>query len=441
MATELQDYIDSLPFFDSHSHMAGFDTGTPLDDTQGRGLADILANDYLAYLAPSCDAPIEARKNVHASPEQGEAVFRAILPLLEQCRGLSTYAAYREALRELYSLEGDDLTLENWQELDRQVVATYRKHGERAWQREAMERAGVVKQVHICQLPYVTDHWGELPAQEREAQASVLVPSLVLDGYCFTGFAQNEEMRQRSMEIVGLRPKTYDEHLRFCERVLDRFVHEGGRCVKLLAAYTRTLKFEEVSADVARRRYAKGVELREGEELRLLQDNLVWAVLEMANARSLPLLVHTGYSIPTEWGDPECLLNLVGSARLQGLKIALCHAGWPNEAGAMIMARTFRNCFFDLSWIPLLSPSVARRILAAAIDMVPMNKMMIGTDCGTAECFYGTVKLIRRVLGDVLEQKVLERQFDVRVAKTIAKKILCENAVEFFAEPLRSGPQ
>jgi len=223
-------YVNELPFFDAHSHMAGMDAGAPLDDRRPKTLADILTNDYLAYLSSSCtDQPVAAAKNAKdAAPETPEAQRQRLLPLLEACRGLATYAALREGLRDLHGFDGEDIDAGNWDGLDGRIREAYARHGERAWQRQAMRRAGVARQVHICQLPYVADHWDSLPAAERQAQRDLLLPSLVIDGFCFTGLSQNGEMRRRSMAILGVDPKDYVGHLDFCRAALDRFVAAGG---------------------------------------------------------------------------------------------------------------------------------------------------------------------------------------------------------------------
>jgi len=440
--SRLSERIAAMPFFDSHSHMAGFDLGGALDDKRGRTLAGILTNDYLAYLAGSCcDMQLPAAKLADADEESEEA-FKAILPLLDVCRGLSTYAAYREAIRELHPFEGDDITLENWEGINRSIVDTYRHYGERGWQREVIRRAGVFRQVQICHLPYVTDHWRELPAEEREAQAAVLAPSLILDGYCFHGWPVAHETRTRALATVGRTPTTHQEYRDACGAILDRFVKEGGSSVKLLSAYVRTLRFEDVPDTTGAGLFSPALIDSVEDGPRPLQDNMVWALLEMARDRNLPLLVHTGYAGPTDQGDPEHLRNLLQSPRLKGLKIGLCHSGWPNEGKAMMMVRAFRHCMFDMSWTPLLSPTLARSILGAAIDMIPMNKIMVGTDCGSAECFYGTVMMIRDLLAGVLSEKIADGQFAEDIAVDIAERILYRNACEFFGEdvPTDSAP-
>ncbi|MBI2193007.1 MAG: amidohydrolase family protein [Planctomycetes bacterium] len=433
LAEEMKRYVDQIPFFDTHSHVAGFDFGSPLDDKQGRSLPQILMNDYLAYLASSCFDDLQsAFKNGGWTVGEAEAHFQAIQPLLARYRHLSTYAVLREGIRELHHFEGADITMENWKKTNEKVVEAYRTHGERAWQRAACQRAGVARQTQICFLPYVTDHWGQLPAEERKAQSDYLAPSLVLDGYLFTGFASNKIARARSKELLNFYPTTHREYLEFCGRVFDLFHREGGKSVKLLAAYTRSIRFEEVPDSAAADLFSDDPEKLSGDRLRLLQDNLLWHLLEMAVARRLPLIVHTGYNWPTEWGHPENLMNILRSPRLRGLKVDLCHSGWPNHGEALILARTYRGCFFNLCWTPMLSPELGRHILSMAIDMLPRNKILMGTDCGTAEAFVGTVRLIRNQIAEVLAEKVLARQFSAEIARELARAILWDNPCEFY---------
>ena len=49
-----------------------------------------------------------------------------LLKLLDLCRGLTTYAVYRDAIRELHPFEGDDIGPGNWDAIDRQIRAAYR---------------------------------------------------------------------------------------------------------------------------------------------------------------------------------------------------------------------------------------------------------------------------------------------------------------------------
>jgi hypothetical protein len=69
--------------------------------------------------------------------------------------------------------------------------------------------------------------------------------------------------------------------------------------------------------------------------------------------------------------------------------------------------------------------------------------MMIGGDNWHAEETYGTLKLARKLIGEVLNEKVQAGYFRVDEAKRLARRILHENAVGFFGldidESNRSG--
>lgn len=432
-SVSLRAFIDAQPFIDTHSHVCGFDCGAPLDDKAGFSLPQILMRDYLLYLTGACgELPVKPGGG-EWDVEDAEAHFMALQPLFEEYRGLTTYAALREGIRALHPFVEEDITPANWAAINASIVHAYRTYGERAWQRKAAAKAGVVRQNQMAVLNYVTDHWGELPAAEREAQREFLMPSLIIDGLCFTGFPRHAEFRQRAMEIVGVQPKTYQDYLAFCGKALDAYIaHTGsGRSVKLLAAYARSLFFaEDVPDSLAAQLYASGPETLAGEPLRQLQDNVFWKLLQMVVDRDLPMIVHTGYSTPSALGDPEHLSNV--ARRFRTLKIDLAHSGWPNEGGALLMARTYRGVYFNLCWTPLMSYELGRHILSTAIDMTPRNKLLVGTDCGTVECMVGAVRLIRRVLGDVLEEKMRLGQFGLDVAQSYARAILYENPKAFY---------
>jgi hypothetical protein len=410
--------------------MAGGDEGSPLDDRGGRSLPQVLMSDHLRYLL-EVQAPTPALSEYRTwTPRDAAAHMAVVLPLLDRVRHTTAYAALREGIRELHPFSEPDITESNWPAINERVLAAYRQHGERAWQRQVAARAGVPLMNQMVLLPYLSDHWDALPAEERRAQQRWLLPSLVLDGYLFSGFAASRRALRRSEELVGPSPRTHEEYLLFLDRVLDLFMEKGGRSVKLMTAYFRTLRFAPIPDLEARRLFARGPAGLRGEGLARLQDNLFWHLMERVHQRHLPLIVHAGYAERPEWASPRHLLPVL--SKFPNLNIDVSHSGWPNHGTAMILARERRNCYFNLCWTPLLSRALGRRMLSEAIDMLPLNRILMGTDTGTPEAFLGTVRLIRSLLVEVLEEKVREGQFDAEVAKRVAKAILLENALEFY---------
>lgn len=98
----------------------------------------------------------------------------------------------------------------------------------------------------------------------------------------------------------------------------------------------------------------------------------------------------------------------------------------------MIMARTYRCCYFNLCGTSTFSGSLGVRLLSEALDMVPLNKILLGTDCGTPESLLGAARLIRRQLARVLAQKVQDGEFGMATARKIAQALLHDNAAEFY---------
>ena len=80
----------------------------------------------------------------------------------------------------------------------------------------------------------------------------------------------------------------------------------------------------------------------------------------------------------------------------------------------------------------LFSPAAAKRALGDAIDMLDGRHLMFGTDSANLEEMYGTVKFTRRLLAEVLAEKVESGFLTEKAALQISRRILYENAVELY---------
>jgi hypothetical protein len=60
------------------------------------------------------------------------------------------------------------------------------------------------------------------------------------------------------------------------------------------------------------------------------------------------------------------------------------------------------------------------------------SRMMIGGDNWHVEETYGAVQLARRLIGEVLSDKLAEGYFGQDDAERLVKRILRENAIQFF---------
>lgn len=438
--SDISALVNGIEIFDTHEHVAGFDWGFATTDASmspthpRKSLPHILMNDLLRCIIPSTG--MEA---AHLAPdlwkiEDAPAYWRAMQPALEELRGATVYTAIRRGLQELYGFEGDEITDDNWEELNRRVTKTYEAKGAPAWLLEVAERAHVKAMIQMAHLPYLIEYWPSLNNSRREKERVLVKPSLILEPFFWSGFEPDRsQAREKTMELLNIHPCNYEEHLEFMHAAVKRHKQEGGAAVKFICAYQRSLYFEEVSDDEARRLYAKNPAKLNDDEMLRLQNNLVWHLLRLARELELPVQIHTGYSTPTTKGDPEHLYNLVRHPEFGKVNFYFCHAGWPNNGALSIMARTYANVHFGFCWIPGLSTALATRMMDEMFDIVPANKMLVGMDCGSIESFYGTTVMTRDIIARVLARKVDDGLISRRAASTLAHRVLHDNAAKLFA--------
>lgn len=436
---EIREFIQGMTIYDTHEHVAGFDWGYKPDDLPSakrhprKSLPHVLMNDMLLYITGSTGYAGPSLAPTSWKVEDAEGYWRAIQPVLEDLRGAAVYTTIREGLKQLYGFEGDDITDENWKALNEKIASTHEAKGEAVWMLETLERAKVRRIIQMAHLPYLIEFWPSLEPGLRARMQSIVKPSLVLEPFFYSGFEPDRsKARERTMELLGMHPKNHAEHLAFMHEAVRRHREAGGGSLKIIAAYQRTLFFDEVPDGEARRLYDKGREKLSAPEMQRLQDNLVWHLARFAEEFGFPIQVHTGYSLPVSLGNPENMYNLV--RRFPKVPFYMCHAGWPGDGGLSFMARTFANVHFGFCWMIALSPALARRLMDEMFDLIPANKMLVGMDCGSPESFYGTNVMTRETTAQVLAGKVDAGLISRRAAKHLAQRFFHDNGLAMFGK-------
>jgi predicted TIM-barrel fold metal-dependent hydrolase len=114
-------------------------------------------------------------------------------------------------------------------------------------------------------------------------------------------------------------------------------------------------------------------------------------------------------------------------------RFLLMHLAYPWSGDLLGMAFVYRNIWLDLTWSFLLSPTRFKLALHEAIETLPdETRMMFGGDNWHIEETYGTLKLARQLLGEVLQEKISAGYFRAQDAERLAGRILRENALRFF---------
>ena len=126
-------------------------------------------------------------------------------------------------------------------------------------------------------------------------------------------------------------------------------------------------------------------------------------------------------------------------------KFILFHGGYPwvGETGAIVL-RHGSHVWVDSVWLPTISPTMARRALHEWLEVMPSDRLMWGADCNHAEGIYGATVTTRRVLAEVLAEKVERGELLEEHALRIGRQILRDNALKLFPQlrgRLREGPE
>jgi len=242
---------------------------------------------------------------------------------------------------------------------------------------------------------------------------------------------------------------------------LDRRFEEASEWAvgaKIWLAFRRPMLFEKVSASEAeeafnlifktrafRRETIGGLRttVPEGpsiEALRPMQDYLIHRILGLAEARGLPVQIHTGHQEGNENAlsnsNPLQLIDLLREYR--DLKFCLLHCGYPFLGETVSLCKSFPNAYADLSWLYAFSQSASATALSWLLSAIPRNKIIgFGGDYRFIEGTYGHSILARECVSRVLSRFVDEGSMALDEAVETARMILSENALEVFG--LRRG--
>ena len=114
-------------------------------------------------------------------------------------------------------------------------------------------------------------------------------------------------------------------------------------------------------------------------------------------------------------------------------RFLLMHLAFPWSRELLGLAFVYRNVWLDLTWSALLSPTYFKQSLHEAIEVLPdESRLMIGGDNWHVEETYGAMHLMRRLIGEVLQEKVDSGYFQADDGRRLARKILHDNAADFF---------
>ena len=415
--SDIADYIATLPIVDVHEHhMPGTFTSRDV------GLYELLHLSYAGWTQQrSYSLPDEPPPEAPGKRSHEDTTWDDVRPFVEGS-GSSTFVRNLVwALDELYQLGGQGITEANFRELDRQIRE---RHARETWCDELLDRAGVQQ--------IVADTYDDPLLNAREAlgprYSGVLRINALAYGWHPESRDHNDNGAHEYAHRLARSVDSFDDYLDFLEYLVDTMPARSQVGMKNALAYDRTVDFDNPDRELARRAWGKADPSED--EKKAFGDFVVDRLCTLAGEREIPFQMHVG-SAQIRGSAP---LNAAGLIeRHPKTRFLLMHLAYPWSRELLGLAFVYRNVWLDLTWSWLLSPTAFKSSLHEAIEVLPdESRMMLGGDCWHAEETYGTLQLARRLIGEVMSEKLTWGYFGQAEAERLCRRIFAENASAFF---------
>jgi len=418
MSNSIREFVEHLPIVDVHEHHL-----PEIINQREVNLLQLFQQSYAgwAQARPYC-LPSESRDADPMLAAAGPTTWEALAPFLDHS-GSNFFV--RNLVRAVVDLHGGggvpEITRDNWQALDAAVRAAHRRP---EWQQEVLKRAGITTVITDAYNDPLLDPRPTLGANYR----SVMRTNSLALGWHPGSHDHNDNRAHELLNRVGLKAESFDEYLVALEKLVAGLAARGQVALKNSLAYDREINFDEPDESLARAAWGKRAP--SPAERKAFGDYIVDYLCGITAARDIPVQLHLGTGI-IRGSHPLGVAGLI--ERHPHTRFLLMHLAYPWSRDLLGMAFVYRNIWLDLTWSFLLSPSHFKLALHEAIEVLPNeSRMMLGGDNWHVEETYGAMQTVRRLITEVLDEKLASGYFSRTTAERLARRMLHDNAREFF---------
>ena len=421
-------FLNSVPIIDTHEHLRPFDQLSPYVETErGRGM-----NLYGVW-ARSYYGSLYRRLTPWKPGEPFAGWWSRAKHDFDDARALSHYRYLLPAFQDLYGIDFDVITDEQAAWLDQRLFENYR---DQKWLYQIItERANIELMLNAGILP--DRYWAPLDVQTYHPfEVIIFNVGFLLDGFHPSEFKEPSYDPYHIAREQRLKVESLDDYLQVMDRAFQTVKQHGAVGLKLHTS--RSLRFEKVERERAARAFGRPRNELSAAEITDFEDFIMWRLVELSAKYDLPFQIHTGGHLQPS--NPLLLENLIQAN--PRTKFILFHGGYPwvGETGAIVFhfnsvlagAAHLPNVWIDSCWMTHLSYTMAKRAFHEWLDVVPSDRIMWGADNEYLEAIYGSTEFTRRLLAEVLAEKVIDGQLREEDACKIGRKILRENALKLF---------
>jgi predicted TIM-barrel fold metal-dependent hydrolase len=431
---DIKKAVDEIRLIDTHEHLI------PEKDRVAQDV-DVLTTFLTHYVSSDLVSSGMQLEDLQAILSQEIPVgdrWKILAPFWENVRYSGYARAVEIAARDLYGVDRIDEA--TYADLSRKMKEVNRM-GLYRW--VLQQKAGIDR----CILDPIDELGRAIPTVDVDR--SLFAPVMRFDGFIMVNnlFDMKNLSKRAGIAIHSLQDLLKALDIQF-ERVAKSIFG-----VKTTLAYYRTIRFDKTDQTEAEKAFntifrsqpldwrpdsIPGSVLMYGpsmEEAKPLQDFMMHRLIQLAAKHRLPVQVHTGlqegFGNVISNSNPLNLTNLF--VEYSEVKFDIFHGGYPYTGELATLAKNFQNVYVDMCWLHIISPSRARSALSEWLETVPTNKILaFGGDYLFVEGVYGHSVLARENVARVLWEKVEEGSMRMKDAKTLANRLLRQNALNLF---------
>ncbi|RWI16562.1 amidohydrolase family protein [Mesorhizobium sp.] len=415
MPGSIREFVETSDVVDVHEHHM-----PEITLARDVNLLRLFRQSYAAWTTDVLPSDPKATGEI-VSSELEPTSWEALSPYLERSYSNAFVRNLVRGVSHLYQAGEDGITRENWEAVDAAIQA---RHKDGQWPTEVVRRARIRRIVTDSFLDPVSD----LRPQLGDRYDAVLRFNAFAFGWHPLSLDHNGNSAHSMLARLGMEVRTFDD---YCEAIRELVAGCRGRnqvALKNALAYDRDVNFGEPNEGLARQ--AWGQLSPSAAQRKAFGDFVVDLFCRLAGEMDLPVQTHLGTAI-LKGSHPLRMAGLI--ERHPRTRFLLMHLAYPWSRDLLGMAFVYRNVWLDLCWSFLLSPSHFKLAFHEAIEVLPdHSRMMIGGDCVHVEESYAAIESARHLIGDVLQEKVVDGYFHSRQAERLAMRVLSENATEFF---------
>ena len=430
MLEKWMEQVREIPFVDAHCHVmpqgiGEYATGNAPFKGQSR-LAGLLTGfgSLLNFLSAGMSQ--EELNGIRSGMYSKEQAKETVLQYLPKVETMLPVAFCRRGLS-LLAGQPVEINRDTWDALEALMVGSDYDRIVSAMDRDNIEK-GVLNLWTGWSASYYGRYWQTLSEADKAKDRRAFVNSATFDFYALVPFAPATREYARLLHADAETFAGYEDLL---HRLARYFVENcDARAFKISEMYFRKLDYEKVERSAAERCFK---EVRTAEEERTLANFVTWTVLEEARRWNKPVQIHTGEL----WGDPAIdqvnpmyLLNAV--RKFPDVRFELLHGGYPFTAETGILAQNFSNMVLNLAYMPLRSLTHFEQWLEIYGNLIPADRILLGTDVFDIDCMAGCVDMIRDSCAHYANRLEEQGVASEAAITRMLHKIFHENAEQYY---------